>query len=499
MSEPGRGLRDKATFLLLVTAVALVLYAGLCKELLFRAFEYVGSDLYSFLDMTWSWLYAGRLLHENAYGDHAAIHSFYLLPAFSPLTIPFGVHGLFGGLMLLELVAAVRIATARGLGLGARIAVLAGLVSPVAYFVFDDRDWGFHPELCYPPLGVLLALDLAEGRRRRPLLGALALVLVKEDGALLVAGVLVAHFAQRLWSLGRGDAAERQRLLQAALTSLAAVAVVFFGNLAVLWLLGRGLPPPQLTASGRIAQGLTVVSRALSGQALPERREALLSGLRFYGAVALVLLVPLGARIARGLALLLISVPGILAALLVSAGPYKFTLMEWAPRIATLLALVLACLVFATARAPSPRVVAVLVLLSWGLQVPLLRHLGYFLSRRANAMALVRGEGYRRAALPEDELRFLRCVAERLPRGVPVSPPRDAYPLFHHQSIVFQGLEGRASLPPVLRVVPASRVGEARSAGMCPGPVVGELALEAECSLLPKLASCGLVAEGGNH
>jgi hypothetical protein len=175
-------------------SAALVLWAT-CKVLLFRAFEYAGSDLYSFLEMSRSWLQGRPLLYENAYGYHAAIHSSYLLLAFSPLTVPWGACGPFAGLVLLELLAIARIAGSRGLDTAAKLAVLAGLLSPLAYLVIDDPGWGFHPELCYPPLTVLFALDLAENRPLRAALVALATLLVKEDGAVPVGAVLLAHFA----------------------------------------------------------------------------------------------------------------------------------------------------------------------------------------------------------------------------------------------------------------------------------------------------------------
>src|SRR5713101_7327538 len=109
-----------------VAAVLLVLYAGLCKALLFHDLEYFGSDLFSFLEMTWSWHYAGQLLHDNVHGYPSAIHNFYLLLAFSPLTIPLGAYGLILGLVLFNLMAVLRVATAAVLDLPTRLVILAG-------------------------------------------------------------------------------------------------------------------------------------------------------------------------------------------------------------------------------------------------------------------------------------------------------------------------------------------------------------------------------------
>ena len=140
-----------------------VLVAGLDKALLFRNLEYPGSDFYSFLEMTWSWFYAGRFLHDNAYGSHAAIHNFYLLPAFAPLTITLGAYGLIVVLVLAHGAAVGRLAGCGALDPPARLAVLAGSLGPLAFHVFDNPHWGFHPELLYPPLALLLALELLQG------------------------------------------------------------------------------------------------------------------------------------------------------------------------------------------------------------------------------------------------------------------------------------------------------------------------------------------------
>ena len=78
-------------------AVLAVLYAGLCKALLFHGLEYFHTDFFSFLEMSRSLFQYGELLRDNAYGHDAAIHNFYLLLAFAPLTLPLGAYGLILG------------------------------------------------------------------------------------------------------------------------------------------------------------------------------------------------------------------------------------------------------------------------------------------------------------------------------------------------------------------------------------------------------------------
>ncbi len=492
-----------------IIAVLAVLYGGLCKALLFHNLEYMGSDLFSFLEMTRSWYFDGRLLHDNVYGDHYAIHNFYLLPAFSPLTIPLGAYGLILGLVFLDLIAVLRVVSTGALDLCGRLAILAGFLSPIAYFAFDHRRWGFHPELCYPPLALLLALELADGRRRRAILVGALVVLVKEDGAVLCASVLLAHFAWRLPVLRDGSREERRRAIAGALAGLLAVTLAFALGMAALVAAGRGSAATQATAAPRILGSLRILGQTLAGPGDPDALLRLQRGLAGYALMGALLLLPLGRRLPRGLLLLLVSSPPLVTVLLVSSSGYGFGLMLWPPRIATLLALVVACLVFASST-PSSRAasttaalrppwsaagVGALVLVSWGLQLPLLARVRYSPWPRLHAGALLEERGYTLSRLPRKEVRFVRCIAERLPAGLPVFSATDIHPLFHRQSLVLGGLEAHALQRPRLRVVASSEGAAAGEGTPCRGPRVGGLVVEAECGLLPLVADCDRVSD----
>lgn len=487
--------RRRETLAWAAAATLVVLYAGLCKALLFRNLEYFEGDLFSSLEMSWSWYYAGRLLHDNAYGVVFAIHNFYLLPFFSPLTIPLGAYGLIVVLVVLHLLAVLRVARATALDLPGRLAVLAGLLCPIAYYVFDNPVWGFHPELCYPPLAALLAVELLEGRTGRAIVVALLIVLVKEDGAVLGAAVLLAYFAGRLWSLGAGAREERRKVARAAFLSLLAMTLVFLLGMAVLSVAGESLAPTQTTSSPRLLKALRILALTLSGDARPLQRTRLLEGLTAYALTAALVLLPLGRRLPRGLMLIVVSAPPVIVVLAISSAIYRFELMMWPPRLALLVGLLVACIVFAwstpTRLAPvrTTTGVVVLIAVSWGLQVLLLSHIGYSPWPRLDARALVRGGGTRASSVPPRELSFLRCVAGRLPGGLPVSAPRGIIPVFHRQSIVLEGLEAHAWHPPRLRVVPSTVAAAAGTA--CRGLQVGDLAVEAECGLLPLVGDCG--------
>jgi hypothetical protein len=493
------GPRRRGALVLAAAATLVVLYAGLNKALLFRNLEYFESDLFGFLEMSWSWHYAGRLLHDNAYGDHFAIHNYYLLPLFAPLTISLGAYGLIVVLVVFHLLAIWRVASTAALDFPGRLAALAGLLGPIAYYVFDNPVWGFHPEILYPPLVALLAVELLEGRTGRAIAVVLLIVLVKEDGAVLVAAVLVAYFAGRLWSLRAGAREERRTVIRAALLSLLAMTLVFLAGMAVLSVADQSLAPTQTASSPRLLKALRILAATLTGDARPLQRTRLLEGLTAYAGTMALVLLPLGRRLPRGLILAGLSAPPVIVVLAVSSAIYRFELMAWPPRLALLVGLLVACIVFAWSSPTRPAFartaagVVVLIGVSWGLQVLLLRHIGYSPWPRLDTMALLRGDAYRASALPPRELEFLRCVAGRLPSGLPVLAPRGVIPVFHRQSVVFEELMVHAWHPPRLRVVLSTAA--ATEGGTCRGPQAGSLAVEAECSLLPLVRGCGRDAD----
>jgi hypothetical protein len=190
-----------------------------------------------------------------------------------------------------------------------------------------------------------------------------------------------------------------------------------------------------------------------------------------------------------------VAVPPILVVLVVSAAVALFNMMLWSPRIATLQAAVVAALVFAAVTLPGQRparvaVVVALSALSWAGQAAVLHHMQYpMASRWAGLASLARpAESF----LSSAEDRFLRCVAGRLPIGLPMSAHKHVRPLFHRQSIVFgKRREARAWHLPRLRIISRSDGAQGLDAGFCDGPGVGDFAVLAECDLVPRLVGCG--------
>jgi len=492
---PRRDRREIAWFSVVVAA--LVVWAGIAKVFLFRNLEYHKKDLFSFLEMSWSWLYGGRMLHDNVYGAHTAIHNFYVLPLLSPLTVPLGAYGLILALTALYLAGALRVARTSALDRPGRIAVLTGLIGPVALFVFDNPAWGFHPELFYPPLVALLVLDLLEGRTRRALLPAVGMLIVKEDGAVLLATVLLVHFAWRLWRLRGGPREERRKVLAVALLTLFAVTVLFAAGMALLALQSEETGPGQQNAELRLLRSLKIVERTLAGKVSPFHRERLAGGLVGYVLVGGALLIALGRRFPGGAGLFLLSAPILIVVLTVSSAHYRFQMMLWPPRLAPLLGLLVACLAHGAsppARSPSrwsTWAAAGSALVSCAVQLLLLSRVGYWPAERLDPRVLRSGRGQLISLIPEAQVRLLRCVAHRLPRGLPVSVAKVRHPFFHRQSIVFEEFEQNAWHPARLRVAPIAVVEASKRDGWCVGPQGGGLAVEAECALVPLLEGCG--------
>ena len=247
--------------------------------------------------------------------------------------------------------------------------------------------------------------------------------------------------------------------------------------------MGRVVTLPQETAEVRVLDSLRIVGHAVAGRGV--LRESLLWGLAGYGLVGVLTLLPLGRRLFRGAALLLVSFPPLLAVLLVAAGTYRFRYMLWPHRLAALQALAIACLALAlpastpVARRPMVRVAALLAL-TWAAQL-------FVLGPRRGIHALGSPPGARSARGPRAPGRP-RCPPKscasfavfggQLPRRLPVSSFGDLHPVFHQQSVVFEARQERARHAPRLRVVPASVDAAPPAEGFCHGPRVGGLEVE---------------------
>lgn len=152
------------------------------------------SDLYQFTQLSLSWL-EGRFLHDNCYGEHLAIHTYFFCPILAVFTYPLGAIGL---LLALALAAALNVwgiqrllatlALPRWLSLPFALIVTA---MPFSISNYQDLVYGFHVELLQPAMAVWLAYFLLVRNWPGTLLVALAILSIKEDAAILVTLVAI--------------------------------------------------------------------------------------------------------------------------------------------------------------------------------------------------------------------------------------------------------------------------------------------------------------------
>ncbi len=151
------------------------------------------SDLFSHLQISRDWFYGKPMFYENSFGRHNLIHSYFFDILLSPLTIPFGVYGLFiaeCGLTAIAVVAVLRYFQKTGVSLFTQVLFTCMVCSPVTYFTLHDIHYGFHAEIMLLPLGMLLGLALLQ-RSLWAIVPAICIILVKEDAAVFLCSLLL--------------------------------------------------------------------------------------------------------------------------------------------------------------------------------------------------------------------------------------------------------------------------------------------------------------------
>ena len=161
------------------------------KLLRFKTLGYIFNDMYAFLQMSHSWMDGRPFMYENIWGYHHRIHNYYSVLLWGPLCRAFGAYGLFA--VQATLLAVGYAAVNEHLNRRAAPAwvpyVLIGvmLCGPVSFWLNDHPNIGWHTELTYLPFALLFALALMGRSRLVAVMAGLAVVLVKEDGAVLAA------------------------------------------------------------------------------------------------------------------------------------------------------------------------------------------------------------------------------------------------------------------------------------------------------------------------
>ncbi|QJD81466.1 hypothetical protein HH216_22375 [Spirosoma rhododendri] len=179
----------------LLSSLLLLLFFGF-KIGRFQSLYYTFNDMYIFIQSSCSWLDGRPVLYENIWGYDSRIHNNYILLLIGPLIYLGGVYGAFAvltGLLLLSYGLLLRTLAGRGQWfLWLAFAVL--LFGPVWFWFNDHPGIGWHPELLYYPLVLLLTLALFYAETAWYFwVTALLIVLVKEDGALMAGTVHLSY------------------------------------------------------------------------------------------------------------------------------------------------------------------------------------------------------------------------------------------------------------------------------------------------------------------
>ncbi|MEO8216125.1 MAG: hypothetical protein ABI718_03485 [Acidobacteriota bacterium] len=424
---------------------------GILKWRWFERLDY-SNDLFSFLEMSRSMLRGKPLLWSNYWGDHRAIHNYYIVPLTAPLTVPFGAVGLFVALLLgfgacLVFLSFVERRVAPGRRVVYWIVAATFLLGPVSWWLIDDLPYGWHPEVLYLPVGFALVTALVTGRKRAAAVCIVVLSLIHEGAAILG------------WAISAVAVVEREDD-QIPWRDLIPI-TIFWGALFVagLFLQHSFLPRGE---TGRLQQ-------AIFRLRLLDHKEIAVPLLRsLVDAVALLLtgLLPLlaGLRPRRPLwhvfVIIVLLVPS-----LVGSMPYTYWLPElrnhalaWGPRF-TVLWTYLACVLVVsafrgrTASIGGRRAMAV-VALGFVLQAVTL-----FGARRYDVAARVASalEARELPWLSAHEGEILACMGKRLPTWTEVAAPRRFFAFFERQEMFWPDRLPANGLPDVAVLSTAAR------------------------------------------
>ncbi len=199
---------DRWDVVALGLAVFAVIWVFVFKLKTFYALGYT-SDLFVHVQLARSWLEGRGLLQDNCFGNHLAMHTYFLL---LPLRI------------------------LRLLGVDGPVAIIAAgvvLISPLSVAFYQHPGFGFHVEILAPALCLVLFYFLLQQRMLPSILTALAVISVKED-APIAAGVVAIVASVETWISSAGKAPRFRFNWPAAVTLLLSVSAIPL-LLAISW------------------------------------------------------------------------------------------------------------------------------------------------------------------------------------------------------------------------------------------------------------------------
>src|SRR5437764_3927798 len=219
---------DQWDFVALGLAVLAVIWVFVFKLKTFYALGYT-SDLFVYVQLARSWLEGRGLLHDNCFGNHLAVHTYFLLLPLGLVAKPFGAPGLLFVLAASVGVTyfwATRILRLLGVaGLFAVVLAAVVLASPISVFFYQEWYHGFHVEDLAPALCLLLFYLLLERRLVPSIVTALVVIGVKEDAPIAAAMVAIVAGIET-WIASAGKPARCRFNRPAAIVLLLSVSAI---------------------------------------------------------------------------------------------------------------------------------------------------------------------------------------------------------------------------------------------------------------------------------
>jgi len=435
------------------------------KSFLFQGLEYT-SDLFSFLQMSRISLERG-MLFENAWGRMGAIHNFYTVLLFAPVTFFLGAYGLFLGTALLYLFALWKLISLPDEVQSPpnKFQVILLTLGPIGFWLFDDPIYGWHLELNFVPLSILLTTFLLTKNRIGSVITALLFVFTKEDGPVLACMICLTYeIVVRTDRRDGGTFYERMKVP----AKICAVWVIVFA-LGLLWL---HLQKTYLTIEGQADYSDRLAIATKRFLQTVSNSGGIYSLWSMYPASLLMILSAIlvfaPANLKKiGLVYLVSSVPLYIVVLIPSfayAGTYHGLL--WPPRFSLLWGLAISIVIFLGAKVAGKKTTYILqgiylILLgaSVFLQIQALRYYrNYSYADRMFAPFTPKSElNLIGARLSPMEHRFIECIATQAKKPSPILTEGSLFAIFHRHDIVFPARIRNAWAHPVLAVCDLQR------------------------------------------
>jgi hypothetical protein len=408
-------------YLLLFLCAAISLAWFVNKRALYEGLEYT-IDIFLNLQAARSVFIGDGFLNDYFQGGQKGIHNFFVFLLLGPLTVVWGAKAFFAVTGLLEAGASMRWVASAEPGTLAKVSsiVLAMLFGPLMFWIVDDPFYGWHAELLYPFLSVLLA-EAMLNQRKTVWLWAGLIVLCREEGALLAGGIAVIGLASR-----RAPARQMVRTYSLSL-SIFALSML----LVRLW--------HRPGTEDRVKTALEALLRFPYDHALlTDFSLSALSAVAMFAAGLIPLFALGGKRLAPWAILLSLPLWGVTAigtlAYARQPGGLQLHGFLWPLRFSLMWSILLAACVFALPDAKASRtpVVVGCALFSILLQMQVLGFFrGYHVSERIAAFSPTAAD-----TLSPRSLAWMNCLGQSLPRQTVIQPHWNLEAPFEKQIIV---------------------------------------------------------------